>query len=201
LTDVEIAAQAGVTDRQLRNWRADPAFAARVEEVARRLGDVSLRRAIARRARRVAALDRRWQAVQQVIAERAADPTMLGVPGGTTGLLVRTLKSIGSGSAAQVVEEFQVDTGLLQQILNLEKQAAQELGQWSEKREHAGRGGLLIEAKLTHAVDADGASDLQDDLALYADLLNQLLLDPGGSEVLPERALPCGNAATERIER
>jgi hypothetical protein len=32
-----------------------------------------------------------------------------------------------------VVEEYEVDTGLLKALLDHEKQAAQELGQWSEK--------------------------------------------------------------------
>jgi hypothetical protein len=31
------------------------------------------------------------------------------------------------------VEEYQVDTGLLKELREHEKQAAQELGQWSEK--------------------------------------------------------------------
>ena len=31
LTDVEIAAQAGITDQQLRRWKQDPDFATEVE--------------------------------------------------------------------------------------------------------------------------------------------------------------------------
>jgi hypothetical protein len=54
-------------------------------------------------------------------------------PGADTGLLMRTWKQIGSGDSAVIVEEYQVDTGLLKALLDHEKQAAQELGQWSEK--------------------------------------------------------------------
>jgi hypothetical protein len=32
-----------------------------------------------------------------------------------------------------VVEEYEVDTGLLKELREHEKQAAQELGQWSDK--------------------------------------------------------------------
>src|ERR1017187_5622963 len=51
------------------------------------------------------------------------------VPGGTTGLLVKDYK----GKDADTLV-YKVDTGLLAELRNHEKQAAEELGQWSEKR-------------------------------------------------------------------
>jgi hypothetical protein len=70
--------------------------------------------------------------MQAVIEERAADPTMQA-PGASTGLLTRTQKQIGAGNSAVTVEEYQVDTRLLKELREHEKQAAQELSQWSEK--------------------------------------------------------------------
>lgn len=60
---------------------------------------------------------------------------MKDVPGGNTGLLVRTTKGIGSGDTFQIVDEYAVDTGLLRELREHEKQAAQELGQWIDKSE------------------------------------------------------------------
>jgi hypothetical protein len=68
------------------------------------------------------------------------DPDVAGHPGGDTGLVVRQVKMIGSGAAAQLVEEYPVDVALLRAELDVmrelrehEKQAAQELGQWVDK--------------------------------------------------------------------
>jgi hypothetical protein len=59
---------------------------------------------------------------------------MAAVPGGKSGLLVHNVKSIGSGEFAERVDLYEVDTGLLQQCLALEKQAAQEVGDWEETK-------------------------------------------------------------------
>lgn len=133
LTDREVAARAGVSERQLYRWKREPAFAARVRALVAELGELSTRRAIGRRARRLRALDERWQALQRVAAERGADPGMAGVPGGATGLLVRTVRGVGSGPNFRVVEEYEVDAALLRELRDHERQAAQELGQWVEK--------------------------------------------------------------------
>lgn len=90
-------------------------------------------RGIASRENRIAAANDRWDRMKRVIDERAADPTMEKVPGGRTGLLVRTYKIVGTGPSAYTVDEFAVDTGLLKEMRELEKEAAQEVGQWLEK--------------------------------------------------------------------
>ena len=59
---------------------------------------------------------------------------MADVPGGeATGLLVRDYK--GKDATAEV---YKVDTALLAELRNHERQAAQELGQWDTKSEAAG---------------------------------------------------------------
>ncbi len=99
---------------------------------------------IANKQNRIDRLNADWLRLQQVIAERAADPTMADVPGGTTGLLVRTVKALGHGADARIVEEYAVDTGLLRELRAHEEQAAKELGQWTEKRELTGKDGGAI---------------------------------------------------------
>jgi hypothetical protein len=88
---------------------------------------------IATALRRVHALDARWHKLQQVIAERADDPSMAKVPGGTTGLLVREIRSVGSGPTAKLIPEYNLDAALLKEMRAHEQQAAQELGQWPAK--------------------------------------------------------------------
>ena len=132
---VEIAAKIGVERTAVYRWLQIEEFAVRVAENEKRLGDISLRRVIARRNRRLLSLESRWLGMQQVIEERSKAPYMQDVAGGKTGLLVRTIKSVGSGDNAQIVEEYAVDTGLLKELREHEKQAAQECGQWTEKIE------------------------------------------------------------------
>ncbi len=130
LSDERIAAKVGVDRRQLARWKAHPDFAAKVQDLVTAMGERSLRFAVARRHRRVQAMNDRWRKMKQVLRERAAAPEMENVPGGKTGLLVRKVKCIGGGENAREVEEYEVDTGLLKEIRDLEKQVAQELGQW-----------------------------------------------------------------------
>ena len=51
------------------------------------------------------------------------------LPGGKTGLLTHDVKTVGSGTCAERVHVYAVDTGLLKQMLDLERQAAAEVGQ------------------------------------------------------------------------
>jgi hypothetical protein len=147
LTDAEVAQTVGVSLRQLYRWKADPDFAAAVKGLASQLGELARRYTIGRRARRVKALEERWQGlhkrllqIQRVFQERAGHPDVAGQPGAETGLVVRTYKSIGSGAAARVIEEYPVDVALLREerdtmraLCDHELQAAKELGQWVDK--------------------------------------------------------------------
>lgn len=85
---------------------------------------------LAAREKRLEALQDRHNRLNVIMTERADD--MQTAPGGKSGLLVRQLKQIGSGESAQVVEEYKLDTGLLSEFREHEKQMAIELGQWAE---------------------------------------------------------------------
>ena len=79
---------------------------------------------------RVQILQNRADLLRKIIAERAASAEFADAPGGTTGLLVKDYK--GKDSCTPV---YRVDTALLAELRAIEKQAAQELGQWGEKPE------------------------------------------------------------------
>jgi hypothetical protein len=159
LTDEAIAADVGIARRTLERWKLDPAFAGRVAALVAEFAAAVKAEGIANRQNRVAALDDRWRRMQRVVEARAEQ--YKDVPGGDSGLLVRQVKLVKVyGSATEVdeleggegpegdvltsmkreveVAEYAVDTGLLRELREHEKQAAQELGQWTEKREHSG---------------------------------------------------------------
>jgi hypothetical protein len=132
LSDERIAAKVGIKRRQLQNWKRQPAFSELVDEIAAKLAAQIRGKGLVELRNRVNALNQRWNRLHRVIDDRAEDKTMTA-PGAETGLLTRTYKQIGSGEGAEKVDEYQVDTGLLKELREHEKQAAQELGQWADK--------------------------------------------------------------------
>jgi AcrR family transcriptional regulator len=163
LTVGEIAEAAGVSRQTIYNWRDHPEFKARVDDRLEEIRREIRRVGIADQLRRVHALNDRWNKMKRVIEARGADPTMAECPGGDTGLMVRTIKKVvleddttpadeenrPRGPRAVEVAEYAVDTGLLKELRDHEKQAAQELGQWLEKQQVSGAdGGPLVVLKL-----------------------------------------------------
>lgn len=134
----EIAQKVGVSRQALWDWRQNLEFATEVEKQQEEIRKEIRRHGIAIVERRVAALDDRWRRMKRVIEARAIEHAE--VPGGDTGLLVRKLKNLGSGVLAQVVAEYEVDTGLISEMRAHEKQAAEELGQWTSKNEVESKG-------------------------------------------------------------
>jgi hypothetical protein len=132
LSDEQIAAKVGITKRQLERWKRQPAFSELVNEIAAKLAAEIRGKGLVELSNRVDALNARWARLHRVIDQRARDKS-LTAPGADTGLLMRTYKQLGSAEYPNIVEEYGVDTGLLKQLLDHEKQAAQELGQWSDK--------------------------------------------------------------------
>ena len=130
LTDDAIAVQVGTSKRTLERWKQHPEFQARVQEHLAAMEQRAFEHGIARRAKRVEVLNDLWQRGRRLIEARAEEHA--GVPGGETGLLVRQVKLSARGDE---VEEYVVDTGLLKELREHAKQAAQELGQWVEKQD------------------------------------------------------------------
>jgi len=134
LTDTQIGAKCGVTERTIERWKLVPEFAARVEE--RRLALVAAVQdlGIADRRNRVAAQDERWRRMRALMDARAGDLPE-HVAGGETGLLVRQVKAVGYGPLQRFVDEYALDAALLAELRKLEEHTAKELGQWTEKHE------------------------------------------------------------------
>lgn len=151
--DRKIAELCGIAERTLERWKLDPGFRARVADHVAAFRLAIRSKGIAVLEHRVDALNDRWEALRQIARERAGSAEMEHVPGGTTGFVVRTVKSLGAGENFERVELFAVDTGLLRELREHEKQAAQELGQWREKRELSGPDGTPINLSISEALE------------------------------------------------
>jgi hypothetical protein len=160
LTNQEIAGKVGVTPQALGKWKANPEFMARVDGHIAEFAETIRRRGIAQLGRRVDALNDRWNRMRRVIESRA-EAYADDMHGGDTGLICRTVKwerkwnEERKENESVPVYEYEVDTGLLRELREHEKQAAQELGQWTEKKELSGHGG----GPIPIGIDLSGLSD------------------------------------------
>lgn len=136
LSDELIAADIGIDRRTLARWKVDETFAARVSQIVEEVKAAVIARGIAEKQNRIDAYNDRWKRMQKVIEGRAVEHAGYA-GGGATGLLVRQLKSVGRGEDTQTVEEYAVDTGLLRELREHEKQAAMEVGDWTDKTQHS----------------------------------------------------------------
>lgn len=150
LTEPEIAAKIGISERSLRYWKAEPAFIARVADIVDAAKAAARALTIANKEVRVRRLAERATRIDEVFAARAVEHAT--VPGGPTGLLVREPKivkiydvknwradddeddeSLVPTGGVRVAYAYKVDTATLAELRATEKQAAQELGEWVEK--------------------------------------------------------------------
>jgi hypothetical protein len=130
----------------------------RISEIQSVISEKLINQSIAVKEARIRAVNERWLKMQQVIAERAVDISMKGVAGGSTGLLAHDQKGVGSGPAAEVIDVYEVDTGLLKELREHEVQAAKEMGQWIEKGELGGLGGGPLKFGLNVIIESDSKS-------------------------------------------
>lgn len=135
LTDEAIACELEIGRQTLVRWKKTPEFKARVSKIIEKVRAKLESEGLRNKRNRLKALNERWEKMAEVIRQRAQTHKDIA-SGGNTGLLVRQVKGIGKGEDFQVVEEYAVDTGLLREMREHEKQAAVELGEWTEKREH-----------------------------------------------------------------
>lgn len=178
LSDEAIASQVGVSRRQVVRWKAEPAFAARVRELAESSLAELRAKGLLERVNRLEALRDVADRIHRVMSERGESELMAEVAGGRTGLLVAkpVLVRVYEADEAmgdvlipvkqsRIAYEYAVDTATLRELRETMKQAAQELGEWSEKHEVGGKGGGPIGVQHSGKVetgdrfDFDGFAD------------------------------------------
>lgn len=129
LTDEQIAGQAKVTDRQLRNWKQEPAFRQAVSEHIAQITEQVLSQGIARLDKRLAAKQDRWRRLQRAIEEQADNPDVKDRPGGKSGFLFHREIPTRFGT----IEEYTLQTGVSAEMRALEMDAARDTGQYVER--------------------------------------------------------------------
>lgn len=157
LSDDEIANEVGIVRKTLATWKKHPEFQERVSQHVAEIQERVRSEGLGRLDKRMAGYEKRHALMMQVIDERgqqmATNEDGEIIPGGSTGLLVRQYKSIGTGPNARQVEEYHVDTGLLRELRELEKQIAQDAGQFAERQEISGPGGSALTVLITERAD------------------------------------------------
>lgn len=194
LTDEEISKDVGISRSTLIRWKNQPDFQQAIDGHRQEIRKRIRSRGIAIIENRIQGQHDRWLRMRRIIDERAAAPGMLDIPGGTTGLLVKRLRQVGTGKNAEVVEEYELDAALLRELREIENLVANELGQ-REIRMHAhnthddpARDDLL--RKMTDDPDfALAASDLVFRLAGHAGG-NGLPSHPGNAIAMASSAAP-----------
>lgn len=147
MTDEDIASDLSISRQTLARWKNEAKFKARVAAIVEETRKALVARGIVEKQNRLNALNDRWDRMKRVIEQRAEVHSDYA-GGGDTGLIVKQTKGIGKGEDFQVIEEYAVDTGLLKELREHEKQAAQELGQWTEKTDITSNGKDLMPPKI-----------------------------------------------------
>lgn len=145
----------------IRAWLKYPEFQNRVLELRDHFVRETMAYSVASVACRTAAYQQQFEDIQEIRKERAADPQMQDVPGGKTGRMVLQKRQLGKGEKAEIIEEYKADGYLMTQELAVLKQAAQDLGQWSEKRVITGDGGGPIQFQTEVLEDAFSEEELK----------------------------------------
>lgn len=139
LSNEQIAAEIGIARQTLDAWKRNGLFADRVERIREDIRAAVLAQGIANKQYRIDAANDRHKAFTEIVRQRAELHTH-DEGGADTGWLVRTYKFSPMGER---FEEWSVDTGLNAAMSALEKQVAQETGQWAESP--AGSQGIRVQ--------------------------------------------------------
>lgn len=147
-TDSEAATEAGVSRQALTQWKAQPAFQQRVQEIRDELVTDLKIKGVREKSQRLANLQKRIDKMLTLIDARGEDMAD-EIAGGETGLLVRDYK----GSAPHFQPVYRFDAALLKELREHEKQAAIEVGEWTERKEVTGSEGSPLLAPLADALE------------------------------------------------
>lgn len=147
LSQAEVALRMGEKLPTVRRWYDRPVFKQEIENFVETARAAIRAQGIAAKQNRIDEYDRRWLEMKALMKARAEWDVLSDVPGGGTGLLCRDFKG--------VMPVYKVDAALLREMRELEKQAAIEVGDWTEKQELTGADGgaipVSIEAAITKA--------------------------------------------------
>lgn len=158
LSDQEIAEAVSIGRATLTRWKITPQFRQRVNEIVEKHAAHAQAQGIRLRTNRLRNLQDRIDRMNTLITARAGDFAVTAeIAGGETGLLVRDYKGKNADRAV-----YRFDAALVRELREHERQAAQELGQWTEKHELGGAGGGPIRIIVEYESDNESGNNDQD---------------------------------------
>lgn len=138
MTTTQVAESVNVHPATVRMWLRRDDYQEAIRHYHELFEEQMMQFSVANKSKRIADLQMLLDKQKQVINERAQQYSHF-MGGGGSGLLVKQTKSVGTGPTAYAVDEYVYDSAIVRDILSLHKQAAVELGQWSEKSENTTR--------------------------------------------------------------
>lgn len=136
----KIALKCQVSEKTIDRWKKSPEFLKRVEE---HLAAIRIRfrsEGFAVRENRIANKRRRLCGLMRVLKKRAGNALRGGAEWDDTGFVVRREKSLNRGDGIfDEVIEYEIDTGTLAALNDLEREIAIETGDYKTKIEHSGK--------------------------------------------------------------
>lgn len=167
----EIAVKAGVSRRTIQSWKKDKEFQAEVHREKNAWREKARTQGTSDQDFRLRALNDRHTRLRALMVERGKDPTMQHVPGWKTGLLKATFKMqhMGGDKESTRVDEYQVDSAMLDSFLAIEEHVAIQTGQWRPKVVNEGEVSInIIMAKINAGRQRVAEAKIADDLKLLA---------------------------------
>ena len=146
LSQAEVAKTLGITVGKAKDWYEQPLLKAEIDAFIESDRAAIRGKGITVKQNRLDAYNERWKLLNAIIKARSEWDVVAGVPGGNTGLIVRDFKGTAN------IEIFKIDVGLLKELRELEKQAAIEVGDWTEKKELTGADGGAIPVSIETAI-------------------------------------------------
>lgn len=143
LNDTEIAQQLGIARYTLYKWRQEKEFADRIQSRINALATLAMAKGLRDREGRLERLEKLVEKMERVIDERGAEMAA-ECAGGKSGLLARDMKGVD--------RVYKFDRGLVAEMRDTLKHIAQELGQWTEKKELTGKDGGPLTVKSIQAM-------------------------------------------------
>ena len=128
-TIVETAKAISVDEKSIDKWKKTPEFLSMIQEATEVLRNRILSHGAAVKEYRIRAKRRRLGQLLCIARARGGDSTRGGAEWDKTGFMVQRLKGVGSGDNFLLTTEFELDTGLLREISNLEREIAEEMGE------------------------------------------------------------------------
>lgn len=147
----EISQATKLTSATISRWSKETEFKDQVQQIQTEMAEALKRAGLRVKEYRLDKLNGILARIEQIIDGRAE--SMATVPGGQSGLLVRKRKSIGWGDSCEKVEEYAFDRALVEEFREVLKHAAQEVGEWIDKKEMSGPEGRPIPIEVSAILD------------------------------------------------